>query len=53
VGRPYFDLAGLCLMVPDGKPANHSKPRALGGKLCTGDVCENGEARRVPDRHHA
>jgi hypothetical protein len=37
-GQLHFDGAELCLMVLDGKPANRSKWKALGGKLWMGDI---------------
>ena len=36
-------------MVPDGKPANRSKWKALGGKLWMGDISKNAHGVRVQD----
>jgi hypothetical protein len=48
-GHLYFDGAELCLMVLDGKRANRSKWKALGGTLWMGDISKNTQGVRVQD----
>jgi hypothetical protein len=48
-GQLYFDGGELCLMVLDGKLANRSKWKALGGTLWMGDISKNTQGVRVQD----
>jgi hypothetical protein len=48
-GHLYFDAGELCLMVTDGKPANHSSWAAIGGELWLGDISPNAKGQRVQD----